>query len=124
MALFSKDTPKKKNAPTGRTTTKRARTASLHEGTAHSIIRAPWFSEKALVATEKGVYTFEVPKSATKAQIAGAVKEIFGVTPRKVRIVHLPGKVKAMRTQRGYGVRAARHKAYVYVAEGESIQLA
>ena len=36
----------------------RARTAATVGGTAHEIIRAPWFSEKALIVTEKGVYTF------------------------------------------------------------------
>ncbi len=91
-------------------------------GIAHEIIRAPWFSEKALIVTEKGVYTFAVPLRATKAAIAGAIKEIYKVTPRKIRIVNLPAKRKAMRTKRGEGFRASRRKAYVYLNAGESIQ--
>lgn len=89
---------------------------------AHEIIRAPWFSEKALIMTEKGVYTFDVPTSATKAHIAGAIKEIYKVEPRKIRIVNLPAKSKTMRTKRGVGVRASRRKAYVYLNKGDSIQ--
>lgn len=100
----------------------RARTSS--GGVAHEIIRAPWFSEKALLVTEKGVYTFAVPFRATKADIAGAIKEIYKVTPRKIRIVNLPAKSKSMRTRRGEGTRAARHKAYVYLNPGDTIQFA
>lgn len=102
----------------------RARSVASAGGVAHDIIHAPWFSEKALIMTEKGVYTFEVPPRATKAQIAGAVKEVYNVEPRKIRIVNLPAKRKAMRTRRGEGTRAARRKAYVYLAAGDSIQFA
>lgn len=101
-----------------------ARRASLAEGVAHEIIRAPWFSEKALIMTEKGVYTFTVPASATKATIAAAIKEIYNVEPKSVQIVNLPGKKKALRSRRGVGVRARRRKAYVYLNKGETIQFA
>jgi large subunit ribosomal protein L23 len=101
-----------------------ARTRTTSGGVAHEILRAPWFSEKALIVTEKGVYTFAVPERATKADIAGAIKEIYKVTPKKIRIAHLPGKSKAMRTRRGEGQRAARHKAYVYLNPGDTIQFA
>lgn len=102
----------------------RARAAKLPSGVAHEIIRAPWFSEKALIATEKSVYTFEVTSRATKAEISGAVKDIYKVEPRKIRIVNVKGKVKAMRTKRGEGSRAARRKAYVYLNKGDTIQFA
>ena len=98
-----------------------ARTQTLKDGVAHEIIRAPWFSEKSLIITEKGVYTFEVAARATKAQIAAAIKEIYNVEPRAIRIANLPAKRKAMRTKRGFGTRAARHKAYVYLNAGETI---
>ena len=102
----------------------RARTAPVKDGIAHEIIRAPWFSEKSLIATDKGVYAFAVPARATKAQIASAIKEIYKVAPRKIRIVNLPGKPKAMRTKRGVGYRASRRKAYVYLNAGDTIQFA
>ena len=99
-----------------------ARATKLPDGIAHEILRAPWFSEKTLIVTEKGVYTFAVPSRATKADIAGAIKEIYKVAPRMIRIVNLPGKRKAMRTKHGVGVRPARRKAYVYLNAGDTIQ--
>jgi len=121
MAPFG-NKKKDKKEKSARVVHARARTSS--GGVAHEIIRAPWFSEKALIVTEKGVYTFAVPLRATKADIAGAIKEIYKVTPRKIRIVHLPGKAKPMRTRRGEGTRAARHKACVYLNPGDTIQFA
>ena len=90
----------------------------------HDILIAPWFSEKALIQTEKGVYTFAIPKGANKFEVAKAVKELYNVTPRKVTIANLPGARVSMRSRRGVGVRAARRKAYVYLKKGETIQFA
>ena len=124
MALFGtkKSEKKEKKAKVARVTHARAKMSA--DGVAHEIIRAPWFSEKALIVTEKGVYTFDVSTRATKAEIAGAIKEIYNVAPKKIRIVNLPAKRKAMRTKRGVGTRAARRKAYVYLNAGDTIQFA
>ncbi|MFZ2167980.1 MAG: 50S ribosomal protein L23 [Minisyncoccia bacterium] len=122
MAIFG-DKKKEKKEKTDAVKHHAHATKSLH-GAAHDIIRAPWFSEKALLGTEKGVYAFEVLPRATKPEIAGAIKEIYNVTPKAIRIVNLPGKTKAMRTRRGMGTRAARTKAYVYLNAGETIQFA
>lgn len=121
MAIFN---TKKKSAKEKTRPVRHAHAAKLAPSIAHDIIRAPWFSEKALIATERGVYTFAVPADATKAEIAAAIKEVYSVSPRAVRIVSLPGKRKMMRTKRGIGTRAARHKAYVYLNAGETIQFA
>lgn len=121
MAIFG-DKKKEKKAPAS-LKLRRARQAKLAAGVAHETIRAPWFSEKALIITEKGVYAFAVSPRATKAEIARAIKEIYNVEPRKVRIVNMPAKIKTLRTRRGIGTRAARSKAYVYLAAGDSIQL-
>ncbi|MBI4065642.1 50S ribosomal protein L23 [Candidatus Kaiserbacteria bacterium] len=123
MAFFGK-TKKEKKEHKADERKHHARAIVSANGVAHEIIRAPWFSEKALIMTEKGVYTFEVPKSATKAHIAGAIKEIYKVEPCKIRIVNLPAKRKAMRTKRGVGTRASRRKAYVYLNKGDTIQFA
>ncbi len=122
MAIF--DTKNKKTTKDKTAVVRHARRAKLAAGVAQDIIRAPWFSEKALIMTEKGVYAFAVPTSATKATVAAAIKEVYNVEPKAVRIVNLPGKKKAMRTRRGVGVRAARRKAYVYLNKGETIQFA
>jgi large subunit ribosomal protein L23 len=112
MALFSNDNKKA------------TETHKNDDGRHHTILRAPWLSEKALIGTEAGVYAFEVPPSATKYQISAAVQAIYNVTPRQVRVVNLPAKRKTLRTRAGYGTRAARHKAYVYLKKGDTIQFA
>lgn len=123
MAIFG-DKKKKENKVI-ETKPRHAMQAVMPHGAAHDIIRAPWFSEKALLATaENRVYVFAVTPSATKQQIAGAIKEIYSVAPRMVRIVNLPAKKKALRSRRGFGLRGARTKAYVYLNAGDSIQLA
>jgi large subunit ribosomal protein L23 len=121
MALFGDKKKETKVKSEEITRVHHAHATKLAEGIAHEIIRAPWFSEKSLIITEKGVYTFEVPKRATKPQIAAAIKEIYKVEPRSIRIVNLPGKRKAMRAKRGFGTRSARHKAYVYLNAGDTI---
>ena len=121
MAIFGdKKKEKKEKTQVKRT----AQAVVLPQGRAHDVIRAPWLSEKALITTEKGVYAFEVSSSATKPQMAGAIKEIYKVSPRMVRIVNLPAKKKPLRSRRGVGTRAARTKAYVYLNQGDTITLA
>ena len=124
MAIFGNKKTEKKNKKDKVVLKHRARTMKLGEGVAHEVIRAPWLSEKALIATEKGIYTFAVSTRATKEQVAAAVKEIYKVEPCKIRVVNLPGKPKSMRTKRGTGYRASRRKAYVYLNKGETIQFA
>lgn len=123
MALFGSKS-EKKTAARGDKKARHARMAKRPHGAAHDLVRHPWFSEKALIVTEKGVYAFAVPPRATKALIAGAIQELYNVTPKAVRIVNMPGKKKNMRTRRGVGTRAARRKAYVYLNKGDTIQFA
>lgn len=115
MALFSSDS--KKKAPAKQA----AKSLYNEDGRLARALKAPWFSEKALIGTERGVYVFEVPSDATKPEIAAAVESYFKVTPAKVRIANLPAKKVSLRTRRGEGYRAARHKAYVYLKKGDSI---
>jgi large subunit ribosomal protein L23 len=131
MAIFTKDT--KKKAVAKKATPKKEKKAvtvmassakALTNTKLESIIKAPWLSEKALIGTERSVYVFAVPTEATKPLIKAAIERIYKVVPVKVNIVHLPGKSKTLRTKRGYGRRAARHKAYVYLKKGETITFA
>lgn len=121
MALFG---TKQKKSDVAKVAVGRARAARLADGVAHNVVRAPWLSEKALLATEHGIYTFSVPLDASKAEIAGAIKELYNVEPRAVRVANVKGKRKAMRTRRGVGQRSARRKAYVYLKAGDTIQFA
>ena len=123
MAIFGDH---KKNGEKRGATNKphHARVAKLTGGFAHEVIRAPWLSEKALIGTERGMYTFSIAPRASKSQVAGAIKEIYNVEPRAVRVLTVKGKRKALRTKRGMGQRAARRKAYVYLSPGDTITLA
>lgn len=114
MALFSSNPPKKMKASAPK----------VDDGRLAAALKRPWFSEKALIGTEQGIYVFEVPASATKPEIKAAVEKYYGVTPRQIRIVNLPAKKVSLRTRRGHGTRARRHKAYVYLKKGDSITLA
>lgn len=123
MAIFgnTKET-KAKKAATARV--RSARAAKLPAGRANQVISHPWFSEKALIATDKGVYTFAIPREATKPHVAAAIKELYKVTPKKIRIVNLPGARVSMRSRQGTAIRARRRKAYVYLKKGDTIQFA
>lgn len=56
-------------------------------------------------------------------QIADAVKAVFKVTPRMVRIVSVPRKEVATRGTNRKGKTAGGKKAYVYLKKGETIEL-
>ena len=132
MGLFSRATKKEvKNPPAGGAAPKtvvssvpaKARTTE-DDGAHANVLRAPWFSEKALILTEKSVYAFLIPQDATKHDVARAIEKIYKVKPRKVHVVNLPGKRISLRNRRGTGTRAARRRAYVYLKKGETIQFA
>lgn len=130
MALFSRSTNKEAPKPPVKKAKKESVTPMARpmpkdeSGRLSDVIRAPWLSEKALIATEKGMYAFAIPKDATKRDVAFAVRKIFNVAPRKIRIVNLPAKRVSLRTRRGIGMRSVRRKAYVFLKKGETIQFA
>jgi ribosomal protein L23 len=125
MALFSNDkkAPKAKKAKSGTRNWGRG-ILPADDSRIANVLKRPWFSEKALLGTERGVYVFEVPASATKIDVANAVIAAYKVTPVKVRMANLPAKTVSLRTRRGVGTRARRHKAYVYLKEGDTITFA
>ena len=67
------------------------------------------------------MYTFEVTKDATKGSVKNAVEKIYGVTVKKVRMVHIPPK--ARRLGRYEGQRKQIRKALVRVKEGQKIDV-
>ncbi len=117
MAIFGNNKKKNTSAPAERVV-KDAR------GKLSDVLTAPWLSEKALIMTEKGIYAFHVPTTATKHDVALAIKKTYNVTPKKVTMVNLPGKKVSMRTKRGFGMRSDRRKAYVHLKKGDTIQFA
>ncbi|KND46960.1 MAG: ribosomal protein L23 [Parcubacteria bacterium C7867-004] len=125
MALFSND-KKEVKAKKPKSTTRNWGRGVLAADDARlaNVLKRPWFSEKALIGTESGVYVFEVAESATKLDVANAVMKAYNVTPAKVRMTNLPAKSVSLRTRRGQGTRSRRHKAYVYLKKGDTIQFA
>ena len=92
-------------------------TAKLYE-----VIRAPRVSEKTARLQEvSNQYAFEVAKDATKSDIKVAIEQIFGVNVKAVNVVNVKGKSKAFKFRQGR--RGDWRKAYVTLAEGQSIDV-
>ena len=87
------------------------------------VLMHPRITEKATLGTEYSVYVFDVAPDANKIQIKRAVKEVYNVEARKVRITKVPKKsVRNARTGIK-GVKSGGKKAYVYLKKGESISI-
>jgi len=90
---------------------------------ASQILLSPRITEKGAYLSEHNIYVFNVAMGANKGEIAAAVKELFKVTPRFVRIVAVPRKVVLTRGTNRKGKTGAGKKAYVYLKKGETIEL-
>ncbi|HNY32195.1 MAG TPA: 50S ribosomal protein L23 [Fibrobacteria bacterium] len=84
------------------------------------IIVRPLLTEKSTLARYTGsLYTFEVSRNASKTEIAAAVTKAFGVQVEDVRTANFLGKVK--RVRKGIGSRSDWKKAFVKLADGQTI---
>ena len=90
---------------------------------ARDVIVRPVVSEKSYALMENHVYTFEVAKSASKPQIRDAVESIFDVKVLKVNTLNRAGKRKRNRRMPTFGKRPDVKRAYITLAEGDSIEL-
>ena len=93
----------------------------MNDAKLYSVIRAPRVSEKTVRAQEHNQYAFEVATDATKADIKAAVEKIFDVQVKSVNVVNVKGKSKAYRYRNGR--RSDTRKAYVTLADGQSIDV-
>jgi len=87
------------------------------------VIVRPLVTEKAVGMGERNVHTFVVRTDATKFLVRDAIKSLFSVTPVKVNIVN---KAPRQYMSRGKGRRLTEpgvKKAYVYLKDGDSINL-
>ncbi|MEK7606532.1 MAG: 50S ribosomal protein L23 [Patescibacteria group bacterium] len=86
------------------------------------ILRNPRITEKASMAASNNVYVFDVSKDSTKNSIKAAIKDVYKITPVKVRVAAIPTKTatnrRGMTTTTGGG-----KKAYVYLKKGDTIEL-
>jgi len=86
------------------------------------VIRAPRVSEKTARLQEvSNQYVFEVATTATKADVKAAVEELFDVRVEAVNVVNVKGKNKSFKSRQGR--RGNWRKAYVTLAEGQSIDV-
>lgn len=87
-------------------------------------LHTPRVTEKAAFLAEKGCYVFNVHPDANKAEIAAAVVATYKVTPRQVRIVPVPRRRVMTRSTGRFGSTKGGKKAYVYLKEGDRIEIA
>lgn len=86
----------------------------------YDVIKKPLITEKSMMATAQGQYTFEVVKDATKVEIAQAVELAFpGRKVKKVRTVYMPSHAKRMGYK--FGQTSSGKKAIVTI-EGDPIE--
>ena len=87
----------------------------------YDIIRRPIITEKATMASENGTVAFEVSINSTKTQIKNAIQNLFNVKVNSVNTLIIKGKVKRFRGK--LGKRRDLKKAYVTLAEGNTIDV-
>ncbi len=86
----------------------------------YDIIKKHIITEKSMIATTMGQYTFEVKEDATKVEIAQAVELAFpGRKVKKVRTVYMPSHSKRMGYK--FGRTDSSRKAIVTI-EGDPIE--
>ena len=94
----------------------------MNDAKLYNVIRAPRVSEKtARVQEVSNQYVFEVATDATKADIKVAVEKLFDVKVEAVNVVNVKGKTKSCKYREGR--RTDWRKAYVTLAEGQSIDV-
>ena len=90
------------------------------------VLIKPILTEKANAQQEKlRRYAFKVAKKANKLEIKKAIESFYGVTVTNVNTAVAPGKNKSRYTKAGIisGRKPSFKKAFVTVAEGETIDL-
>ena len=87
----------------------------------YDVIRRPIITEKSTLAGESNAVVFEVAIDANKPQIKEAVEGLFNVKVKAVNTTVSKGKVKRFRGR--LGTRKDVKKAYVTLAEGDSIDV-
>jgi large subunit ribosomal protein L23 len=88
-----------------------------------NVLVAPHVSEKAARAAESGnQFVFRVRTDATKPEIKAAVELMFEVKVDSVQVVNVEGKAKRFGGRPGK--RSDFKKAYVRLAEGQTIDFA
>jgi len=94
----------------------------MSNGKLYQVLRSPHVSEKSTrISGEGNQYVFEVAKDATKPEVKAAVEMLFDVKVRSVNILNVKGKSKTFKFRQGK--RPDWKKAYVRIADGQTIEL-
>ena len=99
----------------------RKRAATMSREAMYEVVRSPVVTEKATMLGDKNQVVFRVAIGANKPEIKAAIEGLFGVKVRHVNTLVQKGKVKRFRGRPG--VRSDVKKAYVQLAEGQSIDM-
>lgn len=86
-----------------------------------NIIKKAIISEKAYKGMERGIYTFLIEKTASKNDVANAVKKYFSVDAVKVNITTISAKRKRVNKTRKFVSVGAGKKAVVWLKKGQTI---
>ena len=95
---------------------------SQTEERVYKVVFGPHVTEKAVSGSESNIHTFKVAVDATKREVKKAVESLFEVKVEAVRTVKVKGKSKNFGKRQG--ARKDWKKAYVRLAEGQSLDIA
>ncbi|NCO05287.1 MAG: 50S ribosomal protein L23 [Candidatus Magasanikbacteria bacterium] len=117
-------TPKAEKSPKNKETV--VKTANVQKDAAsnsqaHIVLVRPLLTEKALMGESNSVYSFVVSSKATKVDIKNAVRDVYGIMPRKVRVLNMDGK--SVRFGLRQGRRQDWKKAIISLPKGKTIQI-
>lgn len=85
------------------------------------LLKKPRVTEKASMAGEQNVYTFNVSAGANKTEIKKAIFSIYKVKPVKVNVLSVPKKNVSFKGRNS--VRGGGRKALVYLKKGDKIEI-
>ena len=85
------------------------------------LIKGARITEKAALGIDRGVYTFNVAKNATKSEIKKVIKALYKVDAVKVNIAKTSSEKVIVRGKKG--LKQGSVKAYVYLKKGDKIDI-
>ncbi len=88
----------------------------------YEIIVQPLITEKSMLGTENGKYSFRVDKTANKIEIARAIEQVFNVKVESVNTMTVKGKKKRV-GKHPEGKSADWKKAIVTLRSGDKIEI-
>ena len=93
--------------------------SSISNERTFEVIRSPLISEKATFVSQFNYYVFKVSNDSSKLEIKQAVQNLFKVEVKSVNTLIQKGKQKRFRGK--IGKRSAIKKAFVKLADGQTI---